>query len=341
MISDFSKNKLDCFVSVVSIIQNMEKTIDSYLNDLYLHLEEHFSDYEIVLIDQCSKDGTILTLERLLLKIPSIRLIQLAYPVYNDVAWGAGLENAIGDFVVIFDPLTDPVNCIDKVVKQCKQGSDIVIGVAEQKQSLSYRVIRPWIQFILHKIGYDLPPNTTSLRCLSRRCVNTVTQTGRFHHQFFVRISKSGYTSSTFNYILKKDIQNKHTLRQGVKEIVRLLVFNSTKPLRWMSALGLMGSILAFLIALYGLLIKIFKEHVIEGWASLVMFMSVLFALLFTILAFFGEYLGRLLDDRSEQRDYDVVSEKTSSVMLEENRYNVLSESISKEVNLVQTGRNK
>ena len=71
------------------------------------------------------------------------------------------------------------------------------------------------------------------------------------------------------------------------------------------------------------------------------MFMSVLFGLLFAILAFFGEYLGRLLDDRSEQRDYDVVSEKNSSVMQEENRFNVLSESISNDVNLVQTGRNR
>ena len=341
MNSDFSKNKLDCFVSVVSIIQNMGKTIDSYLNDLYLHLEEHFSDYEIVLIDQCSKDETIVTLERALKKIPSIRLIELAYPVHKDIALGAGLENAIGDFLVIINPITDPVNCIYKIVKQCKQGSDIVIGVAEQKRSLPYRVIRPWIQFILHKIGYDLPPNTTPLRCLSRRCVNTVTQTGRFHHQLYVRIAKSGYPNSTFNYKLIKDTKNKHTLRQGLNEAVHLLVFNSTKTLRWMSILGLAGSILAFLIAFYALLIKFFKENVIEGWSSLVMFMSVLFALLFAILAFFGEYLGRLLDDRSEQRDYDVVSEKNSSVMQEENRFNVLSESISNDVNLVQTGRNR
>ena len=338
--SNSSNDKLDCFVSVVSVIQNMGKTIDFYLNDLNRYLEKHFSDYEIVLIDQCSRDGTVESIEKLLTKIPSIRLIELAYPVYNDVAFSAGLENSIGDFIVIFEPDTDPVDCILKIVKQCRAGSDVVIGVAKQRQSIMYRFIRPWIQFILHKIDYDLPPNSTSLRCLSRRCVNTVTQTGRFHHQFSMRIARSGYPSSSFNYTLQKENKKLRTLKQGFKDATRLLVFNSTTPLRWMSALGLAGSIFSFTIAFFALLIKFFKENVIAGWTSTVMFMSVLFALLFTILAFFGEYLGRLLDDRSEHLDYDVVSEKTSSIMLDENRYNVLSESISNEINAVQTGKN-
>jgi hypothetical protein len=52
--------------------------------------------------------------------------------------------------------------------------------------------------------------------------------------------------------------------------------------------------------------------------------------LLFTILAFFGEYLGRLLDDNSERRDYNIAFELNSSVMLKEDRINVMSESLEK-----------
>ena len=60
----------------------------------------------------------------------------------------------------------------------------------------------------------------------------------------------------------------------------------------------------------------------------------------FIMMAFFGEYLGRLLDDRSEQADYSVVFEKNSAVMVNQDRVNVLSDSLSAEENLVQTGRN-
>ena len=90
----------------------------------------------------------------------------------------------------------------------------------------------------------------------------------------------------------------------------------------------MLGSFMAFIFASYSLVIRLFKDNVIEGWTSMILFMSVLFMLLFLILAFFGEYLGRLLDDRSEQRDYSVALEKMSSVMLSEQRSNVIDTSV-------------
>jgi hypothetical protein len=69
--------------------------------------------------------------------------------------------------------------------------------------------------------------------------------------------------------------------------------------------------------------------------------MSALFMMQFIMMAFFGEYLGRLLDDRSEQADYSVVFEKNSAVMVNQDRVNVLSDAVSAEENLVQTGRNR
>lgn len=157
-----------------------------------------------------------------------------------------------------------------------------------------------------------------------------------------MRIAKSGYPQSTYSYSLIADNGKKQrTLYQGIRQGIRLLIFNSTSPLRWMSGLGLMGSFLGFVFAAYSLLIRLFKDNVVEGWTTLVLFSSILFMLLFLILAFFGEYLGRLLDDRSEQHNYSVVYEKHSSVMVNENRCNVLNDSISQDVNRVQTGRDR
>ena len=322
------KEKLDCFVSVVAVLRNKRNVVKPFLRNAHKHLDDHFSDYEIVLIDQCSEDGTAEQVDLLLQEIPSVRFIELAGPVDMDVALAAGTENAIGDFVILLTPGVDPVECIYDIVQQCQRGYDIVVGVASQPQTLGYKVIRPWIQWVLHKIGYDLPRNATTLRCLSRRAVNTVTETGRFHHQFFVRIAKMGYPWSTFSYSIKSETGVQRTLFKGIRQAIRLLVFNSTRPLRWMSGLGLLGSLMALVFASYSILIRFFKDDVIEGWTSMVFFMSLLFMLLFTILGFFGEYLGRLLDDRSEHRAYSVANETNSSVMLEEQRYNVLNESV-------------
>ncbi|MFC1549273.1 glycosyltransferase [Nitrospirota bacterium] len=333
--------KTDCFVSVVAILRNMGSVVEQYLRSVHTHLDKHFSDYEILLVDQCSNDNTDEAINLLLKEVPSVRYIKLASPVHMDVALAAGLENAIGDFVVLMSPIEDPVDCVYDLVQKCRMGSDIIVGVAKQPQTLGYRIIRPWIQWALHRIGYNIPRNATGLRCLSRRAVNTVIQVGRFHHQLYVRISKSGYAQSTYSYSLKSDQINRRTLYQGIRQGARLLIFNSTSPLRWMSGLGLIGSFLGLVFASYSLLIRFFIDNVVEGWTTLVFFTSVLFILLFLILAFFGEYLGRLLDDRSEQRDYFVVYEKVSSVMLNENRSNVLNESESMDISRVQTGRDR
>ena len=330
--------KSDSFVSVVLVTENDASRIEAVVRGLQQYLAQHFVDYEIVVVDQRSQDGTAKVVESLLTTVSGVRFIQLAYKVAQDVAIAAGMENAIGDFVVIFSARNDPIDCVLDLVKRCKAGADIVVGVAPQRTSLAYSLVRPWIRRLLRNIGYDLPRNATHLRCLSRRTVNAVTSAGRFHHQFFVRIQKTGYPSAAFEYrqLERSDVR---TLAKGLHDAARLLVFNSTRPLRWMSGLGMAGSGLAAAGALYGVAASLFTRG---EWARVplaVLFVSLLFMILFTMLAFFGEYLGRLLDDRGEQHLYSVVSEKNSSVMLNENRVNVLTESTSPELSMVATGR--
>ncbi|MDH5612524.1 MAG: glycosyltransferase [Gammaproteobacteria bacterium] len=318
-------DKLNSFVSVISLIEDNEDTIESYLQSLHTHLDENFEDYEIVLIDQNSSQTLTNKLEKLLTQIPSVRYLKLAFRVHDDVALAAGLENAIGDFVVLHSESEDPVDCISHIVKQSLDGFDIVIGASTQNQTIGYKLIRPLIQRILKQIGYNVPRNATGLRCLSRRAVNAVTQSGKFHHKLYVRINNTGYPYTVFHYAQKNYNDKKRTLRNGILQGLYLLIFNSTRPLRWMSGLGVFGSLMAFSFSLYSIVIHYFKETVIEGWTTMVLFTSMLFMIMFMILAFFGEYLGRLLNERNDQNDYTVSFEKTSSVMLNEKRKNVIN----------------
>jgi glycosyltransferase involved in cell wall biosynthesis len=318
--------KNESFVSVVMVTENDAGVIGTVLRELHAHLAEHFVDYEIVIVDQRSGDATRAIVDALLTVIPSMRFIELAYPVSHDVAVAAALENAIGDFIVIFAPRNDPCDCIAGIVKQCREGSDIVVGISPPLASVAYRCVRPLMHRLLAAVGYDVPRNATELRCLSRRAVNAVTRAGRFHHQLFVRIQKTGYPFSTYVYQQIASGERK-TLVKGMREAFRLLVFNSTRPLRWMTAVGIVASFCAFVVAFFGLLAGAFAGSV-ASWAAILMFVSVMFAIMFSLMAFFGEYLGRLLDDRGEQNLYSVVHEKISSVVASSDRVNVLTESV-------------
>lgn len=335
--------KSDLFVSVVFVQDQSLTALDSILRRIQCELDSRYSDYEVVVIGQGTVTAYTQQDEAVLQNIPSLRYIQLASRVQPDVAWAAALENAIGDFVVMFNPAEDPVQAISEVVDICKSGFDVVVGVACRSRTLGYKVFRSMADSILKLVDYSLPRNATGLRCLSRRAVNSVTSTGRFHHQLSMRIQKTGYPQTVYNYtVLSTERPTPpRSLLAGLRDLLRLLVFNSSRPLRWISGLGLIGSFSAFLFAVYSLLVHLVKGNVVEGWTTTILFMSALFMMQFIMMAFFGEYLGRLLDDRSEQADYSVVFEKNSAVMVNQDRVNVLSDAVSAEENLVQTGRNR
>ncbi len=331
--------KSESFVSVVLLTADGLASLESSVRRVQDVLASTYTDYEVVVIGlgpSCEKAAAE---DAILREVPCVRFVQLSAAVHDDVAWAAGVECAIGDFVILFDPRIDPVTEIPHLVERCRAGADVVIGTAARGSSAGYSILRLLSTRVLRAIDYDLPKNATTLRCLSRRAVNAVTRTGRFHHQFFLRIQKTGYPSVAFPYEPVGAL-GARGVWAGARDLIRLMVFNSSRPLRWMSFIGFGGSVVAFGFAAYSVLIHLVSGSVVQGWTTTILFMSVLFMTQFVMMAFFGEYLGRLLDDRSEQSDYSVVFEKNSSVMVDADRVNVLGTSTAREENMVQTARN-
>lgn len=318
----------ETFVTVVLVIKNQTEQLIVYLDKLSPYLDERYSDYEIVIIDQNSNDNIENKLLEPLSLYQSIRHIRLSQEVSSDVALAAGIENAIGDFVVNLNIESDNIKLVQFLVEKGLTGNDIVICVSKKVTSFLYKELRGLSTWLLQSIGYSLPNNSTGTFCFSRRAVNAITESGRFYCKLHMRIANTGYPLYVFdsdNYIVRPQRKN---IVSGIKEALHHMIFNSTKPLRWMSFLGVMGSLLAMLFSIYSLIVHFLNDQVASGWTTTILFMSSLFAILFIMLSFFGEYLARLLNDRSEHKEYNVVYERNSSVMLNENRSNVSFSSI-------------
>ena len=331
--------KSQSFVSLVCIIDQYSISELDRIKELQANLDRSFSDYEIILVAQ-KNVKTLLenTITKFLSSVPSVRYLQLSSNVSNDVIWSAGLENAIGDFIVLFDLLFDPFEIIEKSINECKAGTDVIVGTCNCRSTLSYRLLRPLAQLLLKLSDYNLPKNATSFRCLSRRAANAVTETGKFHHQFFMRIQKTEYPMKALLY--KSLIPHQRSLNQGFHDLIRLMVFNSSAPLRLMSIIGFCGSFIGILFALYSLVIQLLRNDVVEGWTSTIFLISIFSMLQFIILAFISEYLARILDEQDQKSTYSVVFEKTSSAMINQDRINVWEESTTSDENLVATARN-
>ncbi len=316
-------SKKEEFISVVISSKDLPNL--GSISELYRYLDDRFSDYEIIVVKNSPLDFNRKDLDVLLNKVPSVRVIELSYEVDYEVAITVGLENSIGDIVFVFNPSQEDVEILGPMSDMCTGDIDVVIGIASnQKKSIGYHIFRPFIGWALKEISYSIPRNATTLRCLSRNAVNAATQARNYHHQIFVKIAQCGLGSQTFSYELKDALSSRKNLYRAFKTTLKLLVFNSTKPLRWMSALGVSGSFLSLIFALYSFLVRLINHNVADGWSSLVIIISILFMLLFTMLSFFGEYLARLLNEQSKHTPYWVINELHSSVMVDSERCNVV-----------------
>ena len=331
--------KSQSFVSVVSLVDNSTPQLVATMKTLEAYLSERYSDYEMLLIVQKqARFSQEKNLEAVLASVPSVRWVQLSADASAEDAWNAGLENAIGDFIVFFTPGTDPVDLVGRSVELAKKGHDVVIGTAPTAESLGYRLARPLSDWLLRLADYRLPQNATHFRCLSRRAANATMETGRAHQQLALRIQKTGYPYAEIPYTVLSC--RKKTLAQGAYAMLRLLVFNSTTPLRLMSVLGFAGAFAAFGFSCFSVLMKFFNEGTVSGWASTILIISVFALMQFIILAFVAEYLARLLGEMGNPAGYAVVFEKTSAVMVNQDRINVWEDSTTDDVNAVQTARN-
>ena len=339
--------KSQSFVSVITVVDAACSKALGKLPELCSYLGERYNDYEVLIVakkdaqSSCSKG-----LDAMLQKVPSIRYLQLSDNVHDDVAFAAGLENAIGDFIVMMRLDCDPLETVGTAVELCKNGNDVVVGTAHVPCTLPYRIVRPLASWLLRCIDYRLPHNATHFRCLSRRAANAVMETGRHYQQLAMQIQNSGYACREMPYTLLGAGEAKRqaavkTLYSGLKETMRLMVFNSVAPLRLVSLLGLAGSTVACLVSLFALLVRLFKDDVAVGWASTVLIISFFSLLQFVILMFLSEYVGRILTEIRDRGKYAIVFERNSLTMINQDRINVLEESDSSEVNLVQTGRDR
>ena len=339
------QGKIESFISVVLIVKNPNTNVKEKITELSTYLVDNYEDHEIVIISNSSDSDSVESISNLLTVTPHIRYLEMITAVPDDVAIASGIENAIGDFVLFFDPLRDPIDLIRESTEISLAGKDIVLGSSKLPQSVFYSTFKT----IFHKtlsgvLNYKIPPDFTGFMLLSRRTVNTITRTSKFNHKFLMKICNSGYGITSLNYnIIKSTYLKKQTktLMGGFKFTIQMIVFNSLTPLRFMNFLGLLGGFLSFLIAAYAIVVNLLKNEIVEGWTTQMLFSSALFFLLFVILAFFGEYLARLINETSDNQEYDVLFEKNSSVMVNEDRVNVLHESESNYKNNVQTGRNR
>ncbi len=332
-------SKLDgtALISMVAPICDDADILESFVDELYGCLSTRYENFEIVLIDDGSRDGTSRVIDGLLKRFDGVRYLRLSRKFGLEIAIAAGFETAIGDYVVVMLPAVDPVARVPEMIESVRTSNGgLVVGQLDPARSEV-----PWLQSIAYRGFYwlcnsvldlNLIAHTTYFIALDRALLNSLNQIKDKFRYLKTLTTFVGSKPVLFNYELAP--RPGKALRRGFFESVNLgidvVVSNSIRPLRIVSLLGLTVSGVNFLYFGYIALIALFKQDVAAGWVTLSTQIALGFFVLNIVLAVVSEYLGRVLVESKERPAYFVVEEKNSSVLIgnRENRRNVVSSTV-------------
>jgi hypothetical protein len=176
-----------------------------------------------------------------------------------------------------------------------------------------------------------VPEGASYFQCLSRSAVNGVTRIKDKYRSIRLMASNLGPEVETVSYepISRRNHSRARGLLESLDMAAGITVSHSTRPLRFVTALGLLASFANLIYMGYVAVIYVFKEHVAEGWTTTSLQLSGMFFLLFLIMAALSEYVGRVLEESRDRPLYHVIEERNSNVMVRDSdRRNVVSASV-------------
>jgi glycosyltransferase involved in cell wall biosynthesis len=277
--------------------------------------------YELIVVDDGSKDATPAILDRLADADPRLRVIHLSRNFGHQAALTAGLEHARGDAVAMLDAdLQDPPELIRDMVDLWAQGSDVVYAVRSQREGETRFKLATatWFYKLFDKLAQvDLEPNSGDFRLLDRRALDALLAMGersRFLRGMTVWI---GFTQTAISY--QRDAryagETKYPLRKMLRFSLDAISSFSHLPLQMATYLGFLFSGVAFLAIPVVIALRIFDSY-LPGFGSITIAILMLGGIQLIAIGLIGEYVGRIYDEVKRRPLYIVGDRRNEPVEL-------------------------
>ena len=325
-----NQKKSDLFVSVIAPVRNAEHYVEKFVRELSPVLSRNFKDYEIVLVDDNSRDKTVSCIRDMQVETPNVQLYCLARRVGLESAHVVGLEHAIGDVLITMDACSDPVGPVMEMIDKYHAGREIVYGLRQDRIRKERAGLYQWLARAYYGLyraitGEDVPVGVSSFRLLSRRIANAFLENRDRYDLFMVIAAFAGFPYTTVQY--ERTNRSGEPVRvdyvDAMGRAISTLLLSSKRPLRLMTFGSLVGAFLSLLYGGYVLVVHLIKDGLAEGWASLSLQISGLFVLQFVIMAIMSEYLIRIFVHTQNRLPYLIVGESSSMVLSRKAELNV------------------
>lgn len=319
MMMPYSTTQLsDIKLSVIAPMFNEEDIIEGYLEKTTAVLARYFLDYELILIDDGSTDHTVSRCLSHIRGNQHIRLISFSRNYGHEIASTAGLDHAVGDYVILMDSdLQHPPELIPEMVKKAGEGFDVVCAsrVNREHETWFKKVTaRLFYRFSRKMTGFDLHSDTGNFRLLRRNVVDSLKKMKESNRHLIMMFAYVGYKTASIDYHCPPRAAgvSKYNLRKLINLSLDSIIGFSARPLRTMACFSVFISIVMMIYAGFILIQKLFThQQLADGIASVIFLISGLFSILFLFLAIISEYISRILIETKNRPLYNIKQDIT------------------------------
>lgn len=287
-------------LSVVVPMYDEEAVIGMFVDRLRPVLDGLGHGYEVVVVDDGSRDTTPALLEKARRDWPQLRVIRLRANAGHQAALSAGLMRARGAWVATIDAdLQDPPEAIAQMLAVAdEQGADVVYGVRGDRTTDSafkrltanayYRVMR-------RLVGHHVPADAGDFRLMSRATVDAVNRLPAQNRVLRLVVPALGFPDAQVTY--RREERAAGSTKYPISRMIRLSVDSLTgfsiAPLRLATWFGLGGAaVTAGLLAVA--IVAFLTDHTLPGWTSTFAVVAGVGTVQLLCLGMLGEYVGRL-----------------------------------------------
>lgn len=293
--------KLSIIIPVYFNELNIKKTYKELESTVLTKLKAKNYEYELIFVDDGSKDNSVLLIEELLETHPHIKLVTLSRNFGSHSAILAGLSICTGNVATfISSDLQDPPTIILNMLEKYNQGAQAIIAVREDREeSFFQKLLSNTYYKIMQKIAIPNMPNG-GFDCfmIDRKIIDVLVEMKEKNTSLMGLILWSGFKLEKIYYVRKKreDGKSGWTLKKKIKFFTDSIMSFSFFPIRCISILGLLFFIISFLALIYILFQKIFGHILVEGYTTLILVLLMSSGLILLTLGIIGEYLWRIFD---------------------------------------------
>lgn len=288
-------------LSIVIPVYYNEDNLRPLYEDLKTKVLSQLEEYELVMVDDGSKDNSWRVMQELAEADDNIRLLKLSRNFGSHAAMLAGLVYSTGDCAVIkAADLQEPSEIILEMYKMWKKGNKVVLAIREDREEgFSQKLFAKLYYMLVRKMALsNMPSNGFDIFLVDRQVINVLDLMDEKNSAITLQVLWSGFQTATVSYIRKKrEIgKSRWTLKKKVKLVVDSILSFSFIPIRFMTGIGASFFGIAIIWGIYVIVNRLMGRIDAPGYTTLTILVLFSSGLIMFTLGLLGEYIWRTLD---------------------------------------------